>query len=278
MQLGYLNKPRIIYLIIASRDREHERDCLVQKSTWATEDISHVFWLRGGGASRFELIDRDLFVPCQELYGNILKKTLLGISWLVDNMDFDFVFRTNVSTYVDTKKLTEFIYENKLTSDSVSGYVEVMKKERNNGSFSKEGFLSGTGILLGKNIALELIRHGETLEDSAPDDVTISRYLRRMGVTPHHLPRSNIHSTHLYFPAPFTRCKSSTNEYATSRRMYLIDEIVTKGFFRKLIAYLRLIGFESFLILSKPELYKSELKRFLVSLKRSLKKKDNLWI
>lgn len=277
MQLKNLNNPRVIYLIIASRDREHERDCSAQKSTWATEDITNVFWLRGG-ASRFELIDRDLFVPCQELYENILKKTLLGISWLVENMDFDFVFRTNVSTYVDTKRLIEFIYENRLTSDSVSGYVEVMKKVKNNGGFSTEGFLSGTGILLGRNLALDLMRHRQTLQDCTPDDVTISRHLRRMGVTPHHLPRCNIQSTHLYFPAPFTRCKSSTNEYAASRRMYLINEIETKGFFRKLTAYLLLIGYESFLLLSKPELYKSELKRFVVVLKRNLKKDVDLWI
>ena len=262
--------PRIAYLILASPNREHERDLLAQSQTWANQVHENIFWLRGSDSSSFKLVGRELFVPCKEEYENILKKTLLGISWSIQHLEFDFVLRTNVSTYVDKRRLNKFIKDKEMTSNSVAGYPEYLKKRENIGVEEKETFLSGSGILIARNIALEMTKSEDLFSDPSPDDVAISRFFRKIGIEPVYLPRSNLHSVHLYTPAPFVRCKSSTNEFAASNRMKLVHRIITSPCWMKPILYLELLSFEFYLLSFDPKRLPDEILRCLAQIKRNL--------
>ena len=41
-------------------------------------------------------------------YSNLAKKTLLAFDWAISNFEFDYLFRTNTSSFVDLKKLHQF--------------------------------------------------------------------------------------------------------------------------------------------------------------------------
>jgi hypothetical protein len=272
------DSPKIIYLILASSNREHERDLQAQIQTWANQDQENIFWLRGSESSSFKLEGRVLFVPCEEKYENILKKTLLGITWINKNIEYDFVLRTNVSTYVDTRKLREYIIKKKLTSESAAGYPEYLKISESIISERREAFLSGTGILLGRSIALELEKSKNLFSDSTPDDVAISRFLRRLGIQPLYLPRSNLHSMHLYSPAPLIRCKSSTNEYAASRRMKLVHRLISSPGWKKPIHFFESLCLEAYFLIIDPGRLPDEVFRYLAQMKKNWSSKENFWL
>lgn len=269
--MSVLDSPKILYLILASSNSEHERDALTQSQTWASQVQENVFWLRGSDLPSFKLVGRELFVPTVEGYKNILRKTLQGLSWINKNFEYDFVFRTNVSTYVDVKRLGQFIKEKRMSLNSAAGYPEYLKKSEPAEKGHIEAFLSGSGILLGRDVSFEMTKSDCLFSDSSPDDVAISRFLRDSGVKTFFLPRSNIHSIHIYTPAPFIRCKSSTNEFAASIRMKLVHEIVTSNYRTKVIAYFDLLSFEIQLLTKDLKCLPDEIIRFMVQIKRNLR-------
>jgi hypothetical protein len=104
-------KPNVLFLIIASNNPENVRDLQAQLSTWLGEIPSNYQFLiiRGSELSRFNYSLNTLYVPARELYENILLKTSLGICWAIENMDFDLLIRTNVSTYFAIDQLDKII-------------------------------------------------------------------------------------------------------------------------------------------------------------------------
>ncbi len=246
---------RVIFLVIASEDPVHQHDLEIQRRTWASSvsSGSQVIWLRGFNGSIAKMDGDTLFVPCKELYGNILEKTILGIRYVLENFDFDVLVRTNVSTYFDCNRLTRELEKDIYSKPFVGGYVD-----KTNGKYfgNKRAFeyISGTGIFLSKSAAFTLSKLNSDDFRASPDDVAISHYLSNEEVRLIRMNRNNLASTHIFFPSFYTRAKSSADSSLAGRRMILLHEYFTsKGLLRRLRTTLKIFNLEISAFLAHPE-------------------------
>lgn len=81
------------------------------KKTWASDLPSNVEWLyyTGDEFSKTYLDGDHLVVSSEDDLVNTFKKTVYALSYCIDNFDFDYIVRTNTSTYINVKFLSYFI-------------------------------------------------------------------------------------------------------------------------------------------------------------------------
>jgi hypothetical protein len=214
---------RVIFLVIASDDPVHELDLNIQKQTWAATQSqdAEVIWLRGSNSPTFQLEGNTLFVPCPETYKNILRKTILGVKYLVENKDFDILIRTNVSTYFDVRRTLLELRKKRYSDDFVGGYFDLT----NGGYFGIEKafeYISGTGVFLSRGAA-ELLSQLDPIQyETSPDDVAITHFFSSKELRFIRMLRNNLSSTYLFLPTYFTRTKNSADSSMAGERMRLI--------------------------------------------------------
>lgn len=216
---------KIIFLVIASHNTIHQQDLETQKNTWmkkAPEDVL-IFYLRGWNKNYFQVIGQNLFVPCQEKYDLILTKTILGISYVLKHYQFDFLIRTNVSTYFEISLLKTELSKSKYNVEFVGGYVD-KSSQKVFGNLTTFDYITGTGIFMTKKSAEILSVLIPEKYTGIIDDLAITHYLVQANVRTIRMSRNNLHSTHLFLPTYQIRAKNSANRESASRRMVLIDD------------------------------------------------------
>jgi hypothetical protein len=213
--------------VIASKNPEHVRDELAQRETWAKSKGSNVIWLKGGKKTRFDNDTHSLFVEIEESYENILEKTILGIEWCNQNIEFDFLIRANVSSYFRINKIETFLSTRLPNSDLFGGYMDVWSNPRS--MEQKFCFVNGGAIFMSKSVAKELLRMDLSSKVGDPDDVAISRHLIGKGIKPTWIPRGNQSSTGIFTNRMYYRLKSSINSEISTIRMYQLDLIFLKS-------------------------------------------------
>jgi len=238
--LNDLHRPRVLYVILASNDPTNELDLSMQRKTWLQRisSDSRVVILRGHDKPGFEFDGETLRVPVSEAYQNILKKTILGFNWILKNIDFELLIRTNVSTYYDTERVSDVLSRMQLDHVEFGGFVErsnFSSVETSDG----ETFVTGTGIYLTKKSVLKLDSLDEVDFQGVPEDLAISRYLIETGAKMVSFPRVNLHSTHIILPGFQTRLKSSEiSELASLRFQSLFTFYSESTFPRKALAFI----------------------------------------
>jgi hypothetical protein len=95
-------------------------------------------------------------------------KTLQALQFVVDHYDFDFIFRTNSSSYVDGNRLVEFT-RNITSTDFYGGFP----------GHSRFGpFASGAGILLSKSLVEKVLEESTRWRHGLIDDVALSKLIQ----------------------------------------------------------------------------------------------------
>lgn len=118
LQLLYLNKynPLIKFFFIEFKDNQEE-DVI---------ESSNTLYFKGS----------------ESVTPGMIIKTSLAINYLKNKYDYDFIFRTNLSTLINIHSLCE--------------HINTLPKENICSGFIVFGFITGTGIIMSKNVA-ELI-------------------------------------------------------------------------------------------------------------------------
>jgi hypothetical protein len=251
----YLSRMKIIFLVIASEDPVHQNDLLAQTNTWVSslDQNSRVVWLRGHSGLDFKFESDTLYVPCAESYQNILEKTVLGIRYIEMNLDFDIIIRTNVSTYFHIRKLRHLLTSPLFEHDFFGGFIEKTKGAYFGGSVNYK-FISGTGIFLSRAAVSKLTELNYLEFEGVPDDVAISHFLMHKQINRIPMTRSNLSSTHVFFPSYFTRAKSSSDPNLASKRMHLLYDFYNQNtLYAKAKKYLQISALEFDSFLRQPE-------------------------
>jgi hypothetical protein len=100
----------------------------------------------------------------ESLMPGCLDKTIKSIEYCLQNMEFDFIFRTNMSSVLDLNKLYNLLNNN----IQCAGVIGDCKGQK---------FVSGAGILMRKDICQKLIQTKNSLNYNIIDDVSIGRFL-----------------------------------------------------------------------------------------------------
>ena len=233
---------KIIILIVASNNQEHEADLLCQKNTWVSncnEKVS-VIYLRGWNNDYFYRDEDTLFVPCKEEYSLILNKTILGVDYILKNLDFDILIRSNVSTYFETHRLVRELNHPKYKQSFFGGYFD-KSSQLAFGNRSSFEYVQGAGIFLSKQAAVEICKINSADFSGVFEDLVISNFLDTKGFKKIRIARNNLQSTHLFIPTFYIRTKNSANPKSASRRMCLIHEFFqAKNTMNKIVAYLKI--------------------------------------
>jgi len=228
---------KILFLIIAGGGLVHEADELAQRETWAMEDkqFCQIIWLRSHARQEFKFEDRTLFVPCDSSFDAILEKTILGARWVTENIDFDYLVRSNTSTYFEVDSILKNF--SKIQDNEVGGTFETNRK--NLSGFAKGyRYLNGSGLYMNRNTAIALSSLDSLEYRASPDDIAIFDFMSSRGFSFFKVRRNNLDLHHIFIPRSQIRVKSWSNPALTVARMTLVHRYFQcKGFFPKLFCW-----------------------------------------
>lgn len=220
MTLGETRKRVLVLVLAMDADPWRMIEDEGQRKTWAAEPHGDVpvFWLYGksgavsavarnvqhailhfapaaalrayshvvGGwqASRPASVSGDrLETGVPESYLNTNPKTIAGLRHLLATQRFDYVFRTNTSSYVNLSMLEEFVQS--LPSDGFyGGFI---------GERDGLRFASGTCTLMSRDLVQHVVNDPKW-EYGVIDDVALGRCMSRAGVTVQPLARVDVTS------------------------------------------------------------------------------------
>lgn len=138
-----------------------------QKQTWDSLHVDEVeTYYYFGNNLQNQLIGNNIYTDVTESLINCGKKSIEAFKIVLD-MDFDFVFRTNSSSYVDKLLLKKHL-ENKPRNNFYSGVV---------GNHFGIPFCSGSGFVLTKDLVQLLVENESNLNFDLIDDVCFGEFI-----------------------------------------------------------------------------------------------------
>jgi hypothetical protein len=117
-------------------------------------------------------------------WGEILTNTLSAIAYALEHVEFDFIVRTNTSSYWNvfaTERLLAKLEKSGLYAGNVTNHLQAT-------------YVEGDGIILSKDVAKKLVDHSHEIDASVIDDVAIGRILSTIGINPVDIPRPWVRS------------------------------------------------------------------------------------
>jgi len=145
------------------------------RNTWGTlkDDRWEIFYLYSNPKIEKPYIDGDKFyAKTQENLKSIGHKMLQAFDFFFNNYEFDYIFRTNLSSYVDLPKLATILESKNFNYDGVVGKAAGIQ------------FASGAGYVLSKNCVNYVINHKQYWNHSLIDDLALGRLMNDNKIFP----------------------------------------------------------------------------------------------
>lgn len=175
---------KILILVLSLKDENgiYSKFYETQKKTWDSINVEGVeTYYFFGNQNKNKFIGNDIFLNVNESLYNCGHKTLLAFD-LIKNLDFDFVFRTNSSSYVDKQILKDFLKSKKPTNH-YSGVI---------GTHAVVNFASGCGYVISKDVLLKVLENKNNWNHSLIDDVSLAVLLNNIKIYPESNPRFDV--------------------------------------------------------------------------------------
>ena len=159
-----------LILVLSSKTYPSSRNKKAIKNTWGSilqDDLKIIFYESGEVE---KVIDDTLFVETDTSSKNLGYKLLLALDWCERNIDYDFIFRTNTSSFVNTKELKNYISDNLIDKEYVYCGMPLVRDYKD--SDKKINFLSGAGIILNKKTTQLILDKRNNWDHSEWEDVS----------------------------------------------------------------------------------------------------------
>lgn len=172
---------KILVLVLATRAWPYPILIRTIERTWASVAVDGISTLFYYGGDHLEQRGRHLYLPeTDSLPAG--RKTIACFEHVLASYDFDVVYRTNASSYVDLPNLRAFAYEHAHRELFYCG---------TRGMFGELPFASGSGYFLSKDLVRLAVERQQELDESLPDDISLAALLREAGVEVVDAPRVN---------------------------------------------------------------------------------------
>jgi hypothetical protein len=218
---------RIIYVPLYVEAEPFASHKAAQAKTTFRENLSDVYWIAGSDSEteNFDENNRILTLPVIESFENIYEKSLSAFKWLLVNEEFDFLIRTNTSTYFDTKKISDELFKLSDVSNFAAGEFGLTplmsRAPRNQGLF-----LAGTAIILSKETVKKIVELDDSEWKTLPDDVALSMGVSELGIAYKHISRIDLTDFNVFEPGSHYRVKSWEDELDTVRRFFELESLI----------------------------------------------------
>ena len=180
--------PKVLVLIIASDSNQAYMELQKIWRTYMNSDPEHfeVYFIRGNPdlTAPYEIKGNDLYVKTEEGYTpGIVNKTVLSLEVFKDKLkDYDYVLRTNLSSFYVFPRLLDFL----ATLPKTNCYCGVqMYIPPQNTIFGLINFVSGAGIIMSSDLATKMVEGKEEIfkiNKELPDDVLIGLFFQRKSI------------------------------------------------------------------------------------------------
>jgi hypothetical protein len=176
---------KIIILIIAQKKQPYIELEAACRNTWAS--VNHpdiqILYLHAQPNVISHIDNDELIVNGEEGLYNIGYKTIKAFEYCLNNLEFDYIYRTNLSSYVDQVGL--YKYANTCPLDDV--YNGVI------GNYNDISFASGSGYLISKNLVKYTVTNkNEWNHIDFIDDVSLAKVLKSNNISPTYVNRIDI--------------------------------------------------------------------------------------
>lgn len=174
-------------LILSSNTYPSIRNSKVQKKVFSSnESLNNVLWYKGGNPEQLinkeaNLIERDLYVDASDDALGMGDKTIKSFEWMLENTDFEYLFRTNTSSYFSYSNLLSYIEKN--FGDKKYVYAGKIHTT-NDSSGNSVNFASGSGYILNRNTVKKIVENQKHWEHEYWDDVSLGLLLRKLNLKP----------------------------------------------------------------------------------------------
>jgi hypothetical protein len=163
---------KVIILVLSARSEPYWRLENWVRGTWGSIKQTEVdiFYYHGDGQEN-AIVGDTIYSVSLETMNNIGHKTLTAFD-LIKDLEFDFLFRTNSSSYVRQDSLVSF-----LRDKPRHGFYCGIK-----GRLTNIDFCSGSGYLLSKDAVLKVLDNRVHWRHDLVDDVALGDLMNRIGV------------------------------------------------------------------------------------------------
>jgi hypothetical protein len=171
---------RTLVLVLGTRFRPYPMLIRASEATWASvavPDVEVVFYFGGDGP---RMADGHLTLPVPDDFAHIGEKTIACFEYLLENREFDLVFRTNCSSYVDLMNLSRYVAAHAQARGFYAGTPST------HGGVT---FASGSGYFLSRDLVELVVRERDAWNHALLDDVALGLLLSTAGHTPVAVPR-----------------------------------------------------------------------------------------
>lgn len=169
-------------LILVANSNQYPSSTIVPflKRTWGKDKrVRTIFYQGGETKDSFKNNILKLNIPSSQEFVN--EKGLKAFEWILENIEFDVVFRCTTTIYLNIDNLINFLDDKKMIN-FYSGvthtfpHYEVPEED-------KLLFLSGAGCFFSRDVVQKLIDNKNQYDFSLNDDVAIGKLLvRNLGV------------------------------------------------------------------------------------------------
>ena len=173
-----IDKKIIIMVMCSSNPTYTELENTI-KETWfnlKTDEVEILFY-KDSNLPQASLVGNDLLLPCRDGLEYCGIKTILALNWVVQNYNFDYIYRSNLGAYVDPIKMLKFL-EDKPKNSFYCGIIGIDSYYLGR----PVKFASGSGYFLSKNLVDIVVKNYQLWQHRAIDDVAMGELLGRFGV------------------------------------------------------------------------------------------------
>jgi hypothetical protein len=164
---------KILIAVLATDKEPWDKLIKTIQQTWGSISIDNIkiiyYYGNPNKTNDLPIIEgNNLYSKYEETFENIGLKTIDMFKYAYENYEFDFLLRTNASSYINQEALINYL-TNKIPKNYAGGFIGKIPNKFN--------FLSGSGYVLSRDLVNFIIKNSEKWDHSLIDDVALGQFL-----------------------------------------------------------------------------------------------------
>jgi hypothetical protein len=164
-----MDRPSLFWIFLDKLWMFNQKLQALTKGKFSPRFLNRVLGSENQFTSRIDQSADLIYTTVPDLYSLIGIKTVEAFKASINNFDFDYIYRTNVSSYIDLIKLNEFV-NNKPRDGYYGGAV---------GTHQGISFASGCGYFLSRDVVNKVLENRKLWDHNLIDDVSLGKLLTK---------------------------------------------------------------------------------------------------